>query len=77
VQPQPNSKDHPEVIEWMKRLYNARMEYVGFNDKDPSNYLDEAHRDDIKKHLYEAIVAADNELTKWCEHYGVSVGNLV
>ncbi len=67
----PNSEDHPEVVEWMKKYSEAKQKYVNFNDNDPSNFLDESHRVEIKTRLYEDIEHANAQLMKWCKHYGI------
>lgn len=73
---QPNSRDHPEVIEWMKRYSDAQYAYVGFNEKDPSNFLDEEHKQEIVQRLYDSIINASQELEKWCKYYGINYGSL-
>jgi len=74
--PQPNSRDHPEVIEWMKKHSDAVRTYTGLNRDDPSNFLDERHKEELVKQLYEDIIYTDQMLRKWCEHYGISIGRL-
>ena len=74
--PQPNFHDHPEVIEWMKKLSDARWNLVPFNERDPSNFLDEEHKQEILQRLHDAVVNGSQELEKWCKHYGISYGGL-
>ncbi len=76
INPSPNSKDHPELIDWMKRYSDAQRAYVGFNDKDLSNYLDEADHQETKARLYEAIKDANKQIVFWCNHYNINYNDL-
>jgi phosphoribosylaminoimidazole-succinocarboxamide synthase len=76
MKPQPNSRDHPEIIEWMKKYSNAVQSLVDLNEDDPSNFLDEADKKETLQRLRDGVIHANQELGKWCKHYGISHGDL-
>lgn len=76
LSPLPNSRDHPEVINWMKNLSDAQRNLVSLNTRDPSNFLDEAHKQETIQRLKDNVIEASRELETWCNHYGISYGKL-
>ena len=72
--PQPNPQEHPEIIEWMNKYREAQRDIMGLNLDDPSNFL--GNRDEVVKRLDDTIAHANQELQKWCKHYGIDYGGL-
>jgi hypothetical protein len=74
--PQPNREEHPEIIEWMKNYRAAQQAYAGLDLNDSSNFLGDKHKEELVIRLYDDVAHANQELKKWCEHYGLSYGGL-
>lgn len=65
-------KKYPsEIVEWTRKLRDAQLALLTFNDNDPSNYLDEAHKQETIQRLNDEVIHASNKLEKWSKHYGI------
>ncbi len=71
--PQPNSKDHPELIEAMKKCNQATLDYTNFKRDHPD--LTEENKQALDQ-LQQAIVDTTKDVIQWCQHYGINYGSL-